>query len=142
MFHLFFLSHWFLSFLIIKRFWRKKAMLEGTSSSTTSTSSTTTVPFRCRTLVEDNVEVEMQRFSNGWNLRGMFFCYRKLFKNTLVVVGYIGSGYKWLEGVLEKNNDKSTPLLWEPISIGKMLRFHGFSHSAESDRFHPPRKLS
>lgn len=62
--NLFFIVHWFLSFLrdiIIFK------LLEGSSTSTTSTSSTstsstTTVPFRCRTLVEDNVEVEMQRW--------------------------------------------------------------------------------
>ena len=133
--NLFFLVHWFLSFLpkIFK-------LLEGSSTSTTSTSSTstsstTTVPFRCRTLVEDNVEVEMQRW-NGWNLRGVFFCCTKPFKNTLVVVGYIRSGYKWLQQVLDK-------IMINPsTAMGAYYHWQNpcdfmVEHSAESDRFHP-----
>jgi len=90
--NLFFIVHWFLSFLRdIIIFKLEGSSTSTTSTSSTSTSSTTTVPFRCRTLVEDNVEVEMQRW-NGCNLWGVFF----VAENRLRHTGGCGIHQKWV----------------------------------------------
>ena len=144
--NMFFLFHWFLSFLryspSVFLSENNKSVLQGTSASSTSTTvtsttSTTTVPFICRTLVEDDVEDEMQRWKCLESPGDVIFATENSFKGTLVVVGYIRSGYKWVQGVLDKIMINPHHCYGGLLPLATSCDFT-FGHLAESDGFHLP----